>query len=335
MDAVETGAYTRQVPWFGLRDGIVVKEDQEVLTAAEMIEAAGLDWTVEKVPLFANFGEDQVVQVPKKVGLQRSTDGRILGICSPSYEVVTNKDSFDWLDNLVDSGEAKYETAASLDLGGKTMIVASIPKDVSIAGLDEKIVFYLMVTNSYDGTMAFSCDVTPIRAECKNMMRMALRQSVRQWKAKHRTGALDKLNEARNTLGLTFNYIEEYEKAATALAQKKFSTDKFVAMLDAIMPLPADPETRAYRSKEGTRDEILALFQNSPNLENIRGTAWGAYNAVGEWADWSRRVNGKSDLDEEANNALKAETLASRQLFDTAIKDAALDSILTLTGAKW
>ena len=211
MDRVETGGYTRSVPWFGLRDSVTVDESMTVATAAEMLTMAKLDWTVEKVPLFANFGADRVVQVPGKMGLQRSTDGKIVGIASPAYCPIQNLEQFSWLDNLIDSGEAKYEAAASLCEGSVVMVVASIPQHVEIAGLsDEEVKFYFQVLNSFDGSYPFSCYVTPIRAECWNMMRMGIAKAERTWKIKHRKNALDRLSEARETLGLTFRYVEEY-----------------------------------------------------------------------------------------------------------------------------
>ena len=44
--AVETMAYAGEVPWHGL--GVEVPAD---LTPAQMLEKAGLDWTVSKKPL--------------------------------------------------------------------------------------------------------------------------------------------------------------------------------------------------------------------------------------------------------------------------------------------
>ena len=45
--AVETMAYAGEVPWHGL--GVPVSND---LTPAQMMQKAGLDWTVSKKPLF-------------------------------------------------------------------------------------------------------------------------------------------------------------------------------------------------------------------------------------------------------------------------------------------
>jgi hypothetical protein len=44
---VESMAYAGEVPWHGL--GIKVLDD---LTPAQMLEKAGLDWTVDKVPTY-------------------------------------------------------------------------------------------------------------------------------------------------------------------------------------------------------------------------------------------------------------------------------------------
>ena len=64
-------AYVGEVPWHGL--GTSVPAD---LTPAQMLEAAGLDWTVEKVPAFATVAG---AQVPVgKSALVRSMDGQIV-----------------------------------------------------------------------------------------------------------------------------------------------------------------------------------------------------------------------------------------------------------------
>ena len=52
---IETIAYAGEVPWHGL--GTKVPAD---LSPAQMLDKAGLNWTVEKTPAFANIGGKQV-----------------------------------------------------------------------------------------------------------------------------------------------------------------------------------------------------------------------------------------------------------------------------------
>ena len=66
---VETMAYAGEVPWHGL--GTKVPAD---LTPEQMLQAAGLDWEVNKVDL--TYGDGLVV--PGKKGLVRTSDGAYL-----------------------------------------------------------------------------------------------------------------------------------------------------------------------------------------------------------------------------------------------------------------
>ena len=72
---VETMAYAGEVPWHGL--GVKVPND---LSPEQMLVKAGLDWSVEKVPAFANIAGENV-----NVGwsaLTRSSDNSILDVVS-------------------------------------------------------------------------------------------------------------------------------------------------------------------------------------------------------------------------------------------------------------
>jgi len=52
---VETMAYAGETPWHGL--GVPVIAD---LTPAQMLEKAGLDWTVHKVPAYVDYNGQKV-----------------------------------------------------------------------------------------------------------------------------------------------------------------------------------------------------------------------------------------------------------------------------------
>ena len=70
---VETMAYSGETPWHGL--GKPVPAD---LSPIQMLEAAGLDWTVDKVPTFAKIDGKQIYT--GKDALVRSSDNSILDV---------------------------------------------------------------------------------------------------------------------------------------------------------------------------------------------------------------------------------------------------------------
>jgi hypothetical protein len=73
-------AFAGDVPWHGL--GKLVPSD---LTPDQMLEAAGLDWKVEKVPAYATIGGKQL-----RIGqsaLVRNSDNKILDVVSDDWNL--------------------------------------------------------------------------------------------------------------------------------------------------------------------------------------------------------------------------------------------------------
>ena len=264
---VDTMVSVREVPWHGL--GKIVSEQ---LTAADCIREAGLPWKVIREPLqIARTG----AEVPKRFANVREDNGEVLGIVGSTYTILQNEDAFGFADSLVDDGSAKYETAGSLR-GGKTIwLMMNLPTSVTIAGVDE-VKVYLALRNSHEGSSQGTVMITPVRIVCQNTLNLALGSARRSWSFRH-TGDLEgKLAEARQALGLTFEYLEEFETVSNHLAEERCSDDAFERIVEQL--------TDVERHAAG----MIATFQESPNLEHVRNTKWAALNAVGEYWEHGR-----------------------------------------------
>ena len=121
--AVETMAYAGELPWHGL--GVKVAED---LTPREMQEAAGLDWTVEKLPMFANKGGTDI-RIPSQQALVRSTDNKVLSVIGQNWEPVQNDEAFDFFVDFVKQGNMQMHTAGSLQDGKMVWALAKVDDD--------------------------------------------------------------------------------------------------------------------------------------------------------------------------------------------------------------
>lgn len=283
----------RQPAWHGL--GTVI--DADVVTAAEAITLAGLDWRVEKVPVY-QAGDDGPEVIPGRYGVRRDTDGRILGIVGGYWQPVQNRDAFAFCDEIVVGGGAKYHTAGSLYGGEKVWALARLDRGSRIGGLDsERIDNYLLLSNSHDGGGALVAAVTPVRVVCANTLTMALNGAARTAKLRHTTNIADRLHEAKRILGVANDHLDAFEAEAERMIATRVSDLDVRRFLDGLVPLPLDKDPdkdRTARNAQEARDAIVALFRNADNLGNVRGTAWGLYNAAVEWADWGRRVNSTS-----------------------------------------
>lgn len=310
--AVETMMYNdREVPWHGLGtpvDGLV--------TAKEAIQSAELDWTVSRQPVFTGEGSE----IDGYARINRDSDGATFGIVGSKYEPIQNAEAFDFMDTLVDSGEAKYETAGSLKGGRVVWMLAEVPRGVYVAGEEHRP--YLLLANNHDGSGSCKVTATPVRVVCCNTLAMALGQAVNTVRIRHTGNVNGKIAQAREVLRIGFDYFEQFETVGDGLATRRFSEAEFARFLDSLLPVPEDAKNA--KRVEAKRSDVARLYFESPNLENVRGTAWAAYNAVAEYADHYAEVRGtKSDQDE-------ADARTYRAWFRPAMKDKALEVALAI-----
>lgn len=300
---VEEMFSVREVPWHGI--GTIV---QEKLTAKEALIAGGLDWEVELLPVFAeatterqlivdpllNGGEPKMVtvdlaeprrlEVPDQFAVVRDSDSSVLGLVGSKYRAIQNRETFAFFDELVQSGDAKYETAGSLSGGRRVFLTAKVPRDLVIGGEDVMEV-YLVMASSHDGSLAFTAAVTPVRVVCRNTLNLALNGAQQQWRMKHTESAQDRLSEARETLGLTFAYVDQFEAIANRLLAESFGKLSFEEMVKKLFPGEANKEGRFTDEQYS----MIGLLESSPTIDDaIRYTKWGALNAVREYDDWGR-----------------------------------------------
>lgn len=273
----------REVPWHGI--GTVVPEE---LGAEEAIVAAGLDWEVELVPAIA-----------KKAGVHRTTNayfpmveidgdlefiGNATRVVSHKYQLLPNREAFTFMDNLVDEG-LRYTTAGSLRNRAWVWMTAKLPGTISVGGVDEHDV-YLLLSNSHDGTKAVRVDVTPVRVVCQNTLNMAWGDSRQSWSARHLTTMEGRIEEARETMNLTFKYLDDWKLQSELLLGEAFTDRQMQNLLEKLI-------TSGPRASVEQKDTIRSLFNSSPTIVNtaVAGTKLGALNAVGEYFDHIRFID--------------------------------------------
>lgn len=260
----------RFVPWHGLGTAVA-----EAPTSAEAIKLAGLDWIVESKPVFTDSG----IEIPNYKANIRDIDQKVLGVVSNRYQVVQNKDAFDFTDALIGEG-CKYETAGSLCGGKRIFLLARMPESKI---LDDSFENYICFTNSHDGFSSIKAVMTPVRVVCQNTLSLALSGAKRQWSTKH-IGNLDsKLAEAKHTLELANDYMTEFGKAADILAHTKVTDAEVVAILDDLFPVKEEDSDRRKRNIQEVKDQFMVCML-APDILKFKGTAWSAVNAASDWA---------------------------------------------------
>lgn len=268
---IESLFYTREKPWHGL--GTMVAEAP---TSADALRLAGLDWNVESKPIYTAEG----AVIPNYKANTRDSDNSVLGIVTNRYAIVQNTDAFAFTDALI-GNDVHYETAGSLYSGKKIWLLAKMP-DTTLAG--DAVEPYMCFTNTHDGSGAVRVCMTPVRVVCNNTLNYALNTAKRAWSTKHVGDIQAKLTEARHTLELAGQYMDELGKFADEMANKDVSIDEIRKILDELFPVKETDTDRIKATTKKIKDEYMICYF-MPDIEKFRGTAWGALNAMADMVD--------------------------------------------------
>lgn len=165
----------KQKAWHGL--GQII---EDYPTSAEAIKHAGLDYTVEKRPLFTvdhshfkdadgYFDELQPnILVPDFYANVRTDTSDVLGVVGKDYRIVQNSEAFAFFDSIVGGKDGiLYETAGALGKGERIFITAKLPDYIRV-GRNDCIEKFIFLTTSHDGYGSITAAFTPVRVVCQN-----------------------------------------------------------------------------------------------------------------------------------------------------------------------
>lgn len=318
--------YEGAVPWHGLG-----KKVERALTWAEAIIEAGLDWTVGKAPvLYRNQLAFEKTFDGRSVSY-RMDNGHPLGIVSDDFPVVQNKDAGRILDAVVGEVGAHYHTAGYLGDGQKVWMLIKLPGVLRVVG-DDVVEKFLLCANGHDGSLSFWIMETPIRVVCQNTLMAAIGQkNANAFRAVHSSKMELDVRLIRQKLGYANEKFNHLEQAYQAMAKKTMLpyrdsgyTEYFKKVIDYPEPtmpkdkfLPAVDEAST-RMKNRLND-LLDLFEKGKGTElpGVKGTVWGAYNAVTEYADF---FNGKSNEKRATSTLFGSGAQMKARAFDLALE---------------
>ena len=311
----------RENAWHSL--GTVVPNE---LTAEEALRHAHLaDWNVRKEPIFFDAGDAGMLEVADKFVTVRDNpfiagQKDVLGVVGSKYAPIQNEDHANLLDALVDESGAHFETAGSLKGGRQTFITMKLPNHIEVGGSD-KIETYIAALNSHDGTKAFQFIVTPIRIVCANTQAAALNAATSRFSIRHtKSGADGIIAQARETLGMTFKFLDSFQLEAEKLIQKEMDEAAFYGIVEQLYAMPNDPSEIILTRTENNRSKLMELFMDSPTATGIRGTAWAGYQAVTEYLDHFVTVQGRDERSMQQYRAMAVATGQSDDLKARAFK---------------
>jgi len=287
-------------------------------TAQEAMEVGHLGgWNVRKTPAFTVV-DGQSIPMPGRYATVRNnpiTGGiNYLGDVGESYTPIQNEEHADLLNTLIDESGAHLETAGALGGGKQVFVTMKLPGFIKVGGVDP-IENYIAAVNSHDGGSSFAFMVTPVRVVCKNTLDMAFNSASHIFRVRHTSGAQKILvQQARETLDMTFAYLEGLQVEADRMIDKSLTQTRFEEIISEAFGAPKDAHSATVTRTDNKLDEMARLFGDASTQDGIRNTVWAGLNAITEWADHFAPTRGE---DRDASRAIKS-------LFDPSFKNQAL-----------
>jgi phage/plasmid-like protein (TIGR03299 family) len=306
---VETTAVAPKNMSAWIKSGVAVT----ATSASDVARQAGLDWSVSLHEVAATYqipGQGLPVHIPvknKQAVVKTTALGEVtpLGIVGTKYKPFQNSEVFSVLDTLIDSGDARYAAAGEYDNGAKVWMLLQLPLEMEIKG--DPHAAFLLAKTTHDGSG--SVLIRPIieRLYCHNQINKIFRATdkPRTYTLRHTSKAILDVNDVRSILDITYTSIQEYSDIASVLLERQVTREQALDYFKRAFPLPSKIEDTPHHllsqgeKKQHTnatiaRNNAYGIYTNSPTQENIRGTAFGLWQAVVEYADHGKPNKAKA-----------------------------------------
>lgn len=299
MDAINNDT-DRKTYFDGL--GVNVQNAHDLETA---IKLSGLDYEVVKRPVkFDTYIQDlnnpsafasMTTEFPGQFVTIRTDTQKPLGVVGKNYNILQNRDAFDFLDGII-AGGAKFETAGTFKKNEAASFITVSTEPIKI--LDDKIDPYILLTNSFDGSGSVRVMFTPIRVFCSNCLALAIKSAHNKVNIRHSNSLEIRMEQAKKLLLANTNYLHELNTIAEKLAVTPFSEDAFYEMCKKLYP-SNDGDSEIIQVRNLAQIEHLMKAYRQDDLQNFNNTAWKAVQAMADAESHSLSFRKTSTIDQK------------------------------------
>lgn len=232
------------LPW---SSGIGV-DVKDCTTAREVMEKAGLNFSVEKCDLYAQmpfslYGNNEINEeggdfahnakiyrnCPNGYATYRTDKNIPLGVVKSKYEVVQNIDAFNFFDDAIGPDKAIWQYAGMFGYGERIFVAAKLPVTISIKG--DPVENYLVFSNSHDGSTSINVLFTPVRVFCTNCLKAAFNNADSYIRLRHTRTVQERLQRGSEVLHIACSYAEDAKQLYEALATINVSDEQVMKYL--------------------------------------------------------------------------------------------------------
>lgn len=284
-------AYIGERPWHGL--GVPMLPDQPM--EAWRVNG-GLNYSALAVRAFYDFNGEQ--HECDGYTLIRSDNGKVL--CpnvSRRYKVVQPATVCEGMRDFCDNHGFVMETMGALSDGKRIWALAKTGDGFTI-GRNDRIENYVLLTTSYDKSMATKAMFTSIRVVCHNTLTMAVADKGSIVTIPH--SADFDIGKVKVDLGIVSSASETMQEAFTAMAGRKVKDADALRWIARVLFDIQDDKELQEQSTKATNiiQGVFGLYAGKgkgSGFETAHGTAFGLLNAITEHVDHhaARNVNNR------------------------------------------
>lgn len=271
VEKTESLPIVASFPW---KSNATAVEDTSV---KEMLAQSGLDWTVDRYPVFVEVNGEKIQL--KKEALLRSDNNSILSQASADWKHFDNEVAVEFMDKFTRKLGNRINFLGQVR-GGKIIFGLSELQGEKFAlfkGQDE-ISSYLLLSNPHVYGQCFDVRFTAIRDRCYNTFTQGLsRRGDLEVRLNHRNTFDGDL--AEKALLAARSNMQKYREMAELLASKRYNTESLNEYYQTVFPslsIKRRDKTKLSRPGQMAFDHL----ETQPGAELGRGTWWSVYNSA-------------------------------------------------------
>ncbi len=273
-----------QREWHGLGELMPAGQDIDAWATA-----AGMEYKVQRATV--RYATERLTpdaplhtlrSLEDKLVLFRSDTGAPLGVVSDSYKVVQPREVLEFFREWALANACTIESAGVL-FGGKRYFATAKMSDGVFVGEGDKVVPYVLLSTSADGSLATEGRITTVRVVCNNTLRLASK-GASSFRVSHRTAF--KAEECRTVIESAHEEFGTFMDMSRKLASIKVESRLAEDMTTLLLTTPTRNADAARDSAGFTK--IMSLFSGlgkGATLDSSRETAWGWLNSATEYVD--------------------------------------------------
>lgn len=293
------------------------------MTTEELLDRAGLNWTVEKEQ-FILQNPDGGLETPRFMGVVRQDNRACLHACTPKYEIFQNEELAELVLKVSEATGYKYNDTNIFNDGGKVVMnlrgkghVLEYPQVGDV--IEERI----HIINSHDGTSGLRVEMGSLVLSCTNGMKRFDRDFATS--IRHTTNMRTLLEDSLRAVDLlTDGYKKMYLEIDRMLEQQLDKEGNMLAyMFNQVLDVDLGKIRKDFTSDEYSSrklNQVKTLKDSLAEEMSVKGNnVWGLLSGVTHYTSHKAGTDGTRE---------RSKIVGSLARTDNKAYEAALEMVL-------